>query len=96
MGDLNLSHIFWKWGQAMDNSLYCRHSLYIAYCKGGIEMSNKHFDRRDRRRKPVRKGIDGAFSWRCCFASTRYQLDFSAIDDPCIPEKERPFRHCGC
>lgn len=66
------------------------------YCKGGIEMSNKHFDRRDRRKKRRLKGIDGAFSWRCCFASKRYQLDFSNVDDPCIPKKKKHFRHCVC
>jgi hypothetical protein len=54
--------------------------------------------KRDRKRWKKRRirGIDGAFSWRCCFASKKYQLDFSNVDDPCIPKKVMPFRHCGC
>ncbi|RXI97822.1 hypothetical protein DS745_15790 [Anaerobacillus alkaliphilus] len=51
-------------------------------------------DRKERRKKP-RRGVDGAFSWRCCFVSRQYQLDFSNIDDPCIPKKKHRHR-CGC
>ncbi|MCT8137966.1 hypothetical protein H1D32_09480 [Anaerobacillus sp. CMMVII] len=68
-------------------------------------MSNRRIDRRDRhdrrdkrdrRRKHRRRGIDGAFNFRCCFVGSRYQVDFSNVTEPCVPEEVSPFLHCGC
>ncbi len=55
-------------------------------------------DRKDRKHRKHRRrkwGIDRAFSWRCCHVSRRYQLDFSRVNDPCIPKRKHRF-HCGC
>lgn len=71
--------------------------------KGGIEMSfqyldHKHSRDKDRRhwKKKYRKGIDGAFDFRCCFATEQYELDFSNIENPCIPEDKKHRFHQGC
>ena len=46
-------------------------------------------------KKHPKNGVDGAFSWRCCYASRKYLLDFSNVADPCIPKKKK-HRPCGC